>query len=439
MNLFEQNKNFIFNTPLVSRAIFQSVRVLSIVMDESHPRFTELGGWNALGVVEYEDISNNNFNNVPNGIAYPFYSNIKHYPIPNETVFIVSLNSDNENNKKVYYVDIINLWNHPHHNIYPGVDSPLLPIEVTNNYQDVNSGLVNKIVDNPDSSTSENTLGNYLSLTFRERSNIHPLKPFDGDVIYEGRWGNSIRFGSTTTTINGVENLNPWSDNVDQTKDGDPIIIIRNGQGNRSEEGWIPIIENPDIDNSSIYLTSTQKLSTINETFSKQENRGYNVGSYKNSNTPLPTSLEQYSNSQILLNSDRVVLNTETDNIILNSFNGIHLSTPASTGNINLDSNVVTMDSNFIYLGNQSVAIEPLVLGNRLLDTLRLLLESFSRINDALSNAKTDIVIEGTYATLFELNATAKTIKPTLDEIKKLLGVSNEDSIILSKTTFTKE
>ena len=159
MNLFEQNKNFIFNTPLVSRAIFQSVRVLSIVMDESHPRFTELGGWNALGVVEYEDISNNNFNNVPNGIAYPFYSNIKHYPIPNETVFIVSLNSDNENNKKVYYVDIINLWNHPHHNIYPGVDSPLLPIEVTNNYQDVNSGLVNKIVDNPDSSTSENTLG----------------------------------------------------------------------------------------------------------------------------------------------------------------------------------------------------------------------------------------------------------------------------------------
>lgn len=439
MDLFERNKNFIFNTPLINRAVLQSVRVLSIVMDEFHPKFTKLGGWSALGAIEYEEISNNNSNNIINGIAYPFYSNIKHYPIVYETVFIVSLDSDNETDKKVYYVDIINLWNHPHHNVYPGVNSPLSSIEVTNNYQDVNSGLINKIVDNPDLSTSENTLGNYLSFTFRERSNIHPLKPFDGDVIYEGRWGNSIRFGSTTTTFNGVENLNPWSDNVDQTKNGDPITIIRNGQGNRSEEGWIPIIENPDIDNSSIYLTSTQKLSTINETFSKQENRGYNVGSYKNSNTPLPTSLEQYSNSQILLNSDRIVLNSTSDNVVLNSQGGIHLSTPASIGNINLDSNVVTMDSNFIYLGNQSVAIEPLVLGNRLLDTLRLLLESFSRINDALSNAKTDIVIEGTYATLFELNATAKTIKPTLDEIKKLLGVSNEDSIILSKTTFTKE
>ena len=65
---------------------------------------------------------------------------------------------------------------------------------------------------------------------------------------------------------------------------------------------------------------------------------------------------------------------------------------------------------------------------------------SISQMNDALSKAKTDIITEkGTYAYLSELNAVAKTTKPTLDEIKKLLGVSNENSVILSKTIFTKE
>jgi hypothetical protein len=32
----------------------------------------------------------------------------------------------------------------------------------------------------------------FLGTTFKERSNIHPLLPFEGDVIQEGRWGNSI-------------------------------------------------------------------------------------------------------------------------------------------------------------------------------------------------------------------------------------------------------
>lgn len=444
MGLFEQNKNLIFNSPLFNKNA-KSVRVLSIILDDSHPRWNELGEWNAIGIIEYEDISNNNSNNILNGVAYPFHSNIKHYPVPNETVFIINLDSNNKNNKKQYYIDVINLWNHPHHNAFPGIDSNFSK-EISNDYQSSTSGgLVRRIVDDPNVDNPDGTeaSGIFLGNTFKEKANIHPLLPFEGDIIYEGRWGNSIRFGSTNINrynINSeTENYNWWSKSSDKENSGDPITIIRNGQGNRSEEGWIPIIENPDIDNSSIYLTSTQKLSIINETFSKQENRGYNVGSYKNSNTPLPTSLEQYFNPQILLNSNRIVLNSTSDNVVLNSQGGIHLSTPASIGNINLDSNIVTMDSNFIYLGNQSVAIEPLVLGNRLLDTLRLLLKSLYEINKALSKAKTDIVTEGTYTTLFELTATAKTIEPILNEIKKLLGESKEDSIILSKTTFTKE
>ena len=40
--------------------------------------------------------------------------------------------------------------------------------------------------------------------TFVEKSNIHPLLPFAGDIIHQGRWGNSIRFGSTAKSANTI-------------------------------------------------------------------------------------------------------------------------------------------------------------------------------------------------------------------------------------------
>ena len=33
--------------------------------------------------------------------------------------------------------------------------------------------------------------------TFTTKQYIYPLRPYEGDVIQEGRWGNSIRLGST--------------------------------------------------------------------------------------------------------------------------------------------------------------------------------------------------------------------------------------------------
>ncbi len=30
----------------------------------------------------------------------------------------------------------------------------------------------------------------FLGNTFNERNTINPLLPFEGDIIYEGRWGN---------------------------------------------------------------------------------------------------------------------------------------------------------------------------------------------------------------------------------------------------------
>ena len=66
--------------------------------------------------------------------------------------------------------------------------------------------------------------------------------------------GNSIRFGSTSP--NKVQNY--WSSTG---AIGNPITIIRNGQGKQENDiAWIPTIENINRDPSSIYLTQGQKI-----------------------------------------------------------------------------------------------------------------------------------------------------------------------------------
>jgi hypothetical protein len=47
-----------------------------------------------------------------------------------------------------------------------------------------------------------------LGETFNENNvlNNRPLLPYEGDIIYEGRFGNSIRFGST---VNNAKLANP--------------------------------------------------------------------------------------------------------------------------------------------------------------------------------------------------------------------------------------
>ena len=101
-------------------------------------------------------------------------------------------------------------------------------------------------------------LGKY----FQEALNIKPLLPYEGDYIIEGRFGNSIRLGSTNIGEDiPDENNNNWSSTGNT---GDPITIIRNGQSNElDDKGWVPTIEDINDDLTSLYLTSNQQLSNF--------------------------------------------------------------------------------------------------------------------------------------------------------------------------------
>jgi hypothetical protein len=334
-------------------------RIISIVLDESHPRFKEFGEWNGLGTIEFDLVDSPTPPNQLYPVAKPLDPSVKSFPLINEIVYILALPNTNigefASTKTNYYINTIGIWNHPHHNAFPQ-NSNILPPSQQKDYVQTQLGSVRRVTDQ---STEI-----FLGRTFVERGNIHPLLPFEGDKILEGRWGNSIRLGST------VKNSpNTWSSTGEN---GDPITIIRNGQGNQTDEGWIPTIEDINNDDTSIYFTSTQKIpleaSSINDYFSYTNNP--------------PARPNEYAGKQIILNSGRLVFNTTEDHLLLSSIKSINLNAIES---INFDTTgPVILQAGEVYLGSKN-ATEPVLLGQSTINLLQTLLQELATLTNILS------------------------------------------------------
>ena len=303
----------------------EGVRVKSIILDDS-----TIEGWAALGAIEYQSI-NSNFT----ARAYPLNSNSKCFPLINEIVYIISLPSSDMNKantrKKTYYISNVGIWNHPHHNAFPPN-----PDNLTETQRDdyVSKGQdTDTTEDDVTVRQIQDSTGIYLGKTFKERSNIHPLLPFEGDFIQEGRWGNSLRFGST------VKNKNNWSD---YGTNGDPITILKNGQSsNVSSEGFLPITEDINTDPTSIYLTSTQQIPIDIAVATTAAGQASTVP-FSDVVTNTPTSPRAYNKPQVILNSGRLLFNSNIDSIMLSSKKSVILQSvedlgiKSSEGNVNI-------------------------------------------------------------------------------------------------------
>ena len=387
-----QNQDSLAQTIAAVGSQLAPVRVKSIILDENHPRFKELGEWNSLGVIEFESVNNPSGQSNKLSVAYPLYPNIKNYPLINEIVFLISLPSTGIgltlNATRSYYVSIVSLWNHPHHNAYPE-NSNVAPPSQVKDYTQTEAGSVRRVTDQ---STEI-----FLGQTFRERSDIHPLLPFEGDIIQEGRWGNSIRFGSTVK-----DKQNNWSS---VGVDGDPIMILRNGQPiNINDEGWIPITEDINQDLSSIYSTSTQKIPL--------EASSISYVSYK-SDPPVDPK-EYNSDPQIILNSGRLVFNTTQDHILLSSKRSINLNAVLS---VNIDTPDTIIQSTNVYLGSKD-AKESVLLGDTTVDLLKQLVQNLQNFMQICST----LVSVPAGAPLAPLNAISSQLITTLSGINTNLS-----------------
>jgi hypothetical protein len=345
-------------------------RITDIVLDETHPKFTEYGGWNGIGTVNFEPINTPASKSTTKPIAKPFFPQFKSFPLVNEIVLLFYLpDSDmgvQDTSKIYYYLNAVSIWNHPHHNAYPNIFDGVEDEEQKRDYQAIEGGSVRRV---EDESTEINLQGdNPTGGTFIERTNVHPILPFVGDNIFEGRFGNSIRLGSTTKSKGLYKNN--WSESGEE---GNPITILRNGQPtDAGDEGWIPIVDNINNDLSSIYLTSNQlipiKASSTNYTGISDEN--------------IPEFPNQYKGNQVILNSGRVLLNSTTDSILLSSKKVISLSAKSDIGIATSGS--IAMESGELKLGGSN-AEQPAVLGDIFLDRLSGVMVGLQAVITSLS------------------------------------------------------
>ena len=343
-------------------------RVLATVLDDTtYPEiFNANGEWASIGGIVFEFVETPLPGDNLEGrlFALPLLANLKNYPVKNEIVSLIispdtSINT-NTNAYKYYYLPATNIWSSNHHNAIPQevyLGQGLQPSQ-KKDYLQVGAGSVRRVTDGSTEIKFDNG--------FQERVDIRPIPPFAGDMIVEGRWGNSIRLGSTNRST--LENT--WSS---VGTEGDPIVILRNGQFPSNLEPWIPLSEDISADQGSIYLTSTQKIpvTTIN----------FKTNSF---NTNPPTEPKEYTKNQILIDSGRLVFVAKEDNLLLTAANSIHIS----AAGFNVDVNSTTIQSSLIQLGSSDTTLlHPVAKGDRVVELFQDIIQLFQKLTLACSSA----------------------------------------------------
>ena len=222
----------------------------------------------------------------------PFYTNIKQIPVPGELVLIfLSIDhkstSDNDDAQWYYMPSPMSISSNINNNILPTVTDEF---EQDEKFE-------------------------------QEKYTVSTLQPYRGDLMLEGRFGNSIRFSSTIDFKQDYSLPGKWSGN----KNGDPILVLSNGREYKEDKQFVT--EDINTDKSSLYLTSTQKLPL---SLGSKNQPNSLTGAVTSNGTET-----NYIGSQLVGVSDRVILKARTDLAVIDSPVGIVLN---STGEIKLGS-----------------------------------------------------------------------------------------------------
>lgn len=333
----------------------EPMEVVAVHLDASKSYFPQKkdGGpdYSFLGGVKGRFVNSELGKNIDSLFDYkPLNPNFQSTPVVGEVVIGVKYLDQR------FYTTQINLFGNPNFNTQHGISIGKKKDTLTS---------TEGITDLPNSDDRGIETGHY----FKRTDDARRLLPNEGDVIIEGRFGNSIRIGSD------IRNENEDS----------PNMIISVGHTIEGDTK-VPIEEKIDTDGSSIYMTTNQELKPTLGAESKL--------------IPSP-----YDGKQIFLNSDRIILNTkEGGDILFSSNKNVGVSAVGE----------VVIEAPTTKIGGVD-ATEPIVLG----DTLE------SKLNDILTLIETGLlaptgpVVVGPGAgILASLKSTLGTIKSPSNKVK---------------------
>ena len=276
--------------------MLESAEVIEVFLVDTEPNYY---------TIRFKYLSGPGSSDANASTAIPLDTHIRTIPVPGEIVLIVTAASAFAGNFRKegtnYYLSTVNIQSSINYNGVP--TSSEIPQSNKTSFSDASLGA--------SFSTNEST-PERSTKTFKLLNGQNALQLFEGDVVVEGRSGNSIRLSSTVNGTSGITKQPTWT----LGKPGDPILIITNTKKNLAPNGFR--IEDINKDDSSIYLTSTQRIPL------------------KLANQVSKPNIENYTGAQVVINSNRLTFNSKVDNIIMSSKKDIFLSTDKSKTSVNL-------------------------------------------------------------------------------------------------------
>lgn len=348
--------------------------------DNQYPKSKGFGS-SVIGSIRFRTSDNLSPSNAELPVAHPFDKNFKNLPIINEQVEIYEFAPGSYAYRRI--------GNEPN----PMQSAPQAAIanffapdknkeQSAKGYQDViDTGMAKS---NEPSGQKYKKNGDY----YVTQRGIHKLKLYEGDSLFESRFGQSIRFSAYNNLSGPMKDIGGTGISL-PTPIFSPTLIIRNGESSlNSKKPYLEsVTEDINRDGSSIVLSSLDYVlpflpGTVND-------------DGKNDFQTKPDSFSDYPTKlvgdQILINSGRIILSAKNAEMIFYSKKNYGF---ISDGGMSIDNklgidvsvgdniDVITNDKNIslrtgkgnIFLGN--VDLEPIVKGQQLVELLGRLLDA---------------------------------------------------------------
>ena len=270
--------------------------------------------------------------------AYQGSANLRILPLPGEIVKIDAKPSAGRGAKpgpsNKYWTEIVPIWGHPHHNASPD--------------------------------TAQEEWKNNLLGGLADSATINPIQANPGDMLLEGRLGQSIRFGGYTGKASSI---------VDEISSGKPVVLVSNGQI-VTKNGTDLIQEDINKDYNSVYLVSDHKVPLTQ------------INNKRDSYDLAPQTADQYRGNQVLVNGGRLFFNAKEESILLSAKESVGVN--ATT--LNFDAtDYICLDGKTIFLGagarRATFIKQPVILGSQFENWMNTLLDTLQHVAQAMTNA----------------------------------------------------
>lgn len=276
-------------TPKFRQRVFPG-HVLDVCLDKESPLYENPRD---IGKIRFRDLANispiyQRAEDQVFTVAWPLDRSIARYPLPGEQVMIYNAHGDvvmplSNNQQIIFFYTIVVSTNHT-------ISSNQSPFLFSNEYtitakKPVSIGEAEIRFDKKLKDVS----------TFREGTDVKiykQIQPLEGDFILQGRFGNSIRFGSTSTA---TADKGPWK----LGKSGDPVLVLRVDGEYTTTVDDMYVSEDVNADDASIYMTSTQVVEATLQCTKEMKSwrTTYNIEDSKNDNLQdrVPTTSQLYT------------------------------------------------------------------------------------------------------------------------------------------------